>query len=70
MIQTAAQGQERKGLTKFTLFETVYVISLIIHKSQPHLRTQRYLPHFVTQERKKKEVLHSLAPALTLTLSL
>ena len=26
------------GLIKFTLFETVYVISLIIHKRQPNQR--------------------------------
>ena len=56
------------GLTEFTLFEIVYVILLIIHKRQPNQRRQRCLPHFVRQEREIKEVLHSLAPALTLTL--
>ena len=49
-----AEHMERSGLTKFTLFETVYVVH------QPNQRRQRYLPHFV--------VLHSLAPALTLSL--
>ena len=34
------------GLTKLTLFETVYVISLIIHKTQPNQRRQRCLPYF------------------------
>ena len=40
----------RTGLTKFTLFETVYVILLNIHKMQPNQRRQRCLPHFVRQK--------------------
>ena len=42
-----------EGLTKFFLFETVYVILLNIHKIQPNQRRQRCLPHFVRQEKNK-----------------
>ena len=51
-----SEGASGTGLPKFTLFETVYVILLNIHKRQPNQQRQ----HFVRQ----KKVLHSLALAV------
>ena len=55
------------GLTKFTRFETLYVILLNIHKTLPK---QRCSSHFARPKEKKKYYIHFLALALTLTLSL
>ena len=52
------------GLTKFTHFETLYVILLNIHKRLPK---QRCSSHFERPEGKKKYYIHSLALALTLS---
>ena len=50
----------RTGLTKFTLFETLYVILLNIHKMH-QAKEDKDVYHILW---KKKEVLHSLAQGL------